>query len=102
MQPAFDAHDALVLYAALCAGDKGIASQGLVLLSDCVEHSPSSGQEVDKSLERLQEAHFLRKRGQLYLASREAVADCGPGIAGQPVPAAIAEVLRYLQARDRA
>ena len=97
---AFDPHDALVLYAALSAGDKGITTQGIVLLSDYVEHSPSSGQAVDDSLEKLQETHFLMKRGRVYLASRDAVSECGPRVAGQPVSAAITEVLRYLQAQE--
>jgi hypothetical protein len=57
---------------------------------------------VDDSLEKLQKAHLLRRRGEVYLASRDAAADCGPGLAGQPVFAAIGEVLRYLRARERA
>ncbi|MBI5240493.1 MAG: hypothetical protein HY926_08475, partial [Elusimicrobia bacterium] len=63
-----------------------------------IEHPATSGQAVDDSLEKLQEAHLIRQRGRVYLASRDAAADCGPLVAGQPVPTAIGKVLKYLLA----
>ena len=96
-QPRFDRHDAIVLYAALSAGEKGITSQGIVLLSDYIEHAATSGQTVDKSLDRLQNAHLLKKRGQVYLASRDAAEQFSADLVGQPVPAAIEQVYNYLQ-----
>jgi hypothetical protein len=99
-KPAFDFHDAVVLCAAISAGDKGITSPGLVLWSDYVEDARSTDQKIDNSLERLQTAGLLRRRGQAYYASRVPVEECGPQLAQQQsIRAAIAEVLKYLLAQ---
>ncbi|MCX5794505.1 MAG: hypothetical protein NTY77_03295 [Elusimicrobia bacterium] len=99
-KPTFDLQDAIILYAAISAGEKGITSQGLVLLSDYVGGARATDQEIDRSLDRLQETGQLRRRGQAYFASRTAAEDCGPKIAQQPDHrAAIAEVLKYLLAQ---
>ena len=99
-KPTFDFHDAIILYAAISAGEKGITSQGLVLLSDYVEDARSTDQKIDQSLERLQTAGLLRRRGQAYYASRVPVEECGPKLAQQQsIRAAIEEVLKYLLAQ---
>ncbi len=99
-KPTFDFHDAIVLYAAISAGERGITSQGIVLLSDHVEYAKAIDQDVDRSLELLQETGLLRRRGQAYYASRIPVEECGPKIAQQKnIRAAIGEVLKYLLAQ---
>jgi hypothetical protein len=99
-KPTFDFHDAIVLYAAICAGEKGITSQGIVLLSDHVEFDKTAGLDIDKSLDRLQETGQLRRRGQAYFASRPAAEECAPKIAlQQSIRAGIDEVLKYLLAQ---
>ena len=99
-KPAFDLHDAIVLYAAISAGEKGITSQGIVLLSDHIEFGRTSGQDIDQSLERLEETGQLRRRGQAFYASRTAAEECAPKIAQQTsIRAGIEEVLKYLLAQ---
>ena len=95
----FDFHDAIVLYAAIVAGDKGISSQGIVLLRDHVDYAKDPAQDIDKSLELLQETGQLKRRGQTYYASRTAVEECGPKTSELHLRAAIDEVLKYLLAQ---
>jgi hypothetical protein len=66
-------------------------------LIDHVEFSHASGEDIDKSLERLQAAGLLKRCGQSYYASGKAVEGCRLRISQQqPIRAAIGEVHLYL------
>jgi hypothetical protein len=69
-------------------------------LRDHVDYAPAPAEDIDKSLELLQETGQIKRRGQSYFASRTASEECGPKIVQlQAIHVAIDEVLRYLLAQ---